>query len=617
MELHEFDYKKDSIIVIVNSILKDAILYKASDVHFDTKEDGMFIKFRINGDLVLYSKIDESHKKDIITRVKIMSGLNITNTSKFQSGSFVYNYDNKNINLRISCVPVLNGEKIVIHVSSFEKKIPTIEELDFSDNNLVKIKKLLSVNSGVLILVGGMGSGKNTTFYTILNNLDADKMNIISIEKKIKVKIDNVNQIKADESNIESLIKDALLLDPNILLIDEMDSADIINTVLKIANSGGSIITTMQGKNGYDAISLLMNMKVENYLCATSISGIVSQRLVKRLCPKCKKKRETNEYEKQVFNKLLGKNVREIFEPVGCKDCCNGYDKRIPLAEVITFDDSIKKALINSKEQKSLKKIIYDKNDSIIVDGLNRVINGDTSLEEILDIIDLDTLASQDIDIKMITNNTHNEIDNASNDKVDTPSLNNNTNEKKEDNIETNSNTDDSKDSITEETSTAKESTEKNDDSDSKNNKDEKTDVSADTSLDDKKKENDDSKKSINNEDNVTIESSEKNDDDSKVDVENNDESQNDEDDFVINIKSDDSKEEKQEADDSTINDSSKQDETKETNDIDKKEEEKIQKKKKKNDKPSLDKLSTNMGAFDKIKKPSYDDFDYDDMNAI
>lgn len=585
MELKLFDFKKDSIVTIVNNIINDAIKLRATDIHFDTKEDGLLIKFRVNGDLNLYSKIDEENKKNIVTRVKILAGLNITEANKFQNSSFSYTFEKNDYTMRISTLPVVNGEKVVLHISNYDSKIPSLEELSFSEDNLLKIKNLVNNNYGTILITGSMFSGKNTTLYSILNGIDSEKNNIITIEKKIKVKLDNVNQVVVGRENVAEIINDSLMLDPNVIMIGEIDNASTANMVLKAANSGSLIISTMQSKNVYSAITTLLNMDIESYLLSSSLAGIISQRLVKRLCPHCRKTRETNDFEKQIFRKLLGKNVKEVYESNGCDKCYNGFDGRIPLAEVVIIDEDIKKGLSNKKEQKNLRKLLYDNNMTIIEDGLNRVLNGETTLEEIIRIIDLNNDFDNNADdLKAVIIGQLDGEEKVTNNESN---VSNQEDEKKDDEKTENKSLEETKAEDNNENSTEVVVNNKNEVSD-ESKEDTKGNTETEFKQSDKVQEE--------NEIVININNSAKDDDEVKTEKKDDNSDDKDEktDNIVINIAENNTEEEK----------------------VVEEQKEEPQKEVKAKNIPSLDKMSSRKGLMKK-NKTSYDDFDYSDMKAI
>jgi len=394
MALQEFDFENIPTVSIVKNILTDAIKMKATDIHCDPTSDDLVIKFRINGNLKEYTTAPDNIKTNIITRIKIISGMNITNTMFPQTGAINFELNSKNHNMRVSSLPIVDGEKIVIHISNYARNIKSISKMGFSEDNIKKIKELVKEQQGIILITGSTNSGKTTTTYSILKELNSKSNNIISIEDPIKMKIKGINQVElAPEKglNYRNILKHILLQDPNIIAINELVDEDTTRSALRASVTGRLVISTMNTKTAYQTIDTLLNMNIENYLLSSNLVGIISQRLVKRLCPTCRERKKASDYEKKVFKAILNKDIEELFYPKGCEECTNGYLEQIPTSEVIIIDNELKNAIANNKNRELIRNIIYEGNNSIIKDGLNKVLEGLTSFQEIIKIIDLKT----------------------------------------------------------------------------------------------------------------------------------------------------------------------------------------------------------------------------------
>lgn len=426
MALHEFNYEKEKVINIVKKILEDAILIFATDIHFDPQEDELIIRLRIDGDLVLYTTVPESAMKNIITRIKILAGMNITESSISQTGFITYKMKDEVHNMRVSSIPVVHGEKIVVHISNHANKFAKLQDLNFSDYDYRKIKNLLNNTAGTILIAGSTTSGKATTMYAMIHELDHNKKNIFTIENRIKANIEGVNQIQVDKHKgltPNNILKTVLLSDPNVIVLSEINDIETANNILKASVTGRLVISTIHSKNIYTTIDTLINMDIENYLLSSSLTGIISQRLVKRLCPKCRRKRKTTDLEKEIFTNTINKNIKEIYEPVGCDNCINGYQGQIPISEVVEINDTIRNAITNPREKANLRNLVYEHNTTIFEDGLVKVINGDTSLDEVIRVIDLnsDFAKNEEVIKKLILDEINeNDID-ENNDNVNVP----------------------------------------------------------------------------------------------------------------------------------------------------------------------------------------------------
>ena len=309
MALREFDFEKEPTVSIVKKILTDAIKMKATDIHFDPTADELVIKFRINGELTEYSTAPDNVKTNIITRVKILSGMNITDSLVPQIGTINFELDSKSHNMRVSSLPIIDGEKLVVHISNYAKNIKSISRIGFNNNDVKKIKELLKESQGIILVTGTASSGKTTTLYSILKELNSKSNNIISIEDPIKMKIKGVNQVQISPEKgltYRNLLRSVLLQDPNIIAINELVDDETTRMALRASLSGRLVISTMNTKTAYQTVDTLLNMEVENYLLGSNLIGIISQRLVKKLCPTCREKKKISKYEAKIIKNILG-----------------------------------------------------------------------------------------------------------------------------------------------------------------------------------------------------------------------------------------------------------------------------------------------------------------------
>ena len=227
--------------------------------------------------------------------------------------------------------------------------------------------------------------------YSILKELNNKKNNIISIENPVKMKIPGINQVQIQEDKgitYNSILRNISLIDPNVIAIDELINDEITRKAVRLAANGNLVISKMPDKTIYQTIDSLLKMDVENYLLGANLNEIICQRLVKKLCPACRKKEKATEYEKKIIKEITGKDVTEIYYPVGCEECNDGYKDQIPVAEVIILDDELRNCISNNKNRQLIRKTIYSEIDSILKDGFTKVINSDTSFSEIIRILD-------------------------------------------------------------------------------------------------------------------------------------------------------------------------------------------------------------------------------------
>lgn len=390
-----FNYEDTPITEIVNAIIVDSIRLKASDIHFDPLETGLKIRIRIDGILQDYSMVPLYIEKNMITRIKIISGMNITESRIPQDGAIKNSIDNIDVDLRVSCLPTNLGEKIVIRILDYKMSAAGLEELNFSETNLEKVKKMIDIPNGIILVTGATGTGKSTTVYSILQRLNTEDSNIITVEDPIEMNIEGINQVQVNADvglSFASALRSILRQDPDIIMIGEIRDDETAKIAVRASITGHLVLSTIHTNNSLNTIERLTDMNVERYLLGAALAGIISQRLARRLCKKCRKIRPTNEYEKEMFKKHLGLDVNELYEANGCSECHQGYKGRIAIQEVLLTNQEIKDAIVLNANKKELRKLVYGKNGTttLFQDGLLKVVSGETSFEEVLKLVEAD-----------------------------------------------------------------------------------------------------------------------------------------------------------------------------------------------------------------------------------
>ena len=392
--LKTFDFEKMPIVEIVNEILVDSSKKGASDIHFDPHPEVMRIRTRIDGELKNYAEIPNTIKKNLITRIKIISGMNITETRLPQDGAIKAKLQDVDLDLRVSSIPTSNGEKIVIRILDYSMSLSGIESLGFSDSNLKKVLDMIHVPNGIILITGATGSGKSTTVYSMLQKLNREETNLVTVEDPIEMDIDGIAQIQANSDiglTFAAALRSILRQDPDIIMIGEIRDTETAKIAVRSSITGHLVLSTLHTNNSLNTIERLLDKEVERYLLASSLEGIISQKLARRLCPKCKKLRKTNEYEKDLFKKILDKDVEEIYSAEGCEVCGNGYKGRIAIHEVLKLNQDIRDAISENIRRDLLRDLVY-KSDvtTLLQDGLEKVLEGHTTFEELLKLIELD-----------------------------------------------------------------------------------------------------------------------------------------------------------------------------------------------------------------------------------
>lgn len=399
-----FDFAKVPIVDIINEILVDASKRGASDIHFDPYEDHLLIRIRIDGVLMDYATVPEAYRDYLVTRVKTIAKMNITESRLPQDGAIKETLEGIDLDLRVSSLPVSTGEKIVIRILDYSRSMAGLNELGFSEENYKKVLEMISVPNGIILVTGATGTGKSTTVYSILQHLNTSATNIITVEDPIEMDITGINQVQTNPKiglTFATALRSILRQDPNIIMIGEIRDTETAKIAVRASITGHLVLSTLHTNTALNTIERLIDMDVQRYLLASALEGVISQKLARQLCPHCKTKRKTSEYEKMVFKNVLNKDVEEIYDAEGCEHCHDGYLGRIAIHEVLRIDQDIRDALSNGKPKEEIRRLVYGTGNvtTMLQDGLEKVIEGKTTFEEILKLIELeddDKISSND-----------------------------------------------------------------------------------------------------------------------------------------------------------------------------------------------------------------------------
>lgn len=392
-----YDMSKMPVIDVADDIISNAAKQGASDIHFDPRDDFLLIRLRIDGDLKDYTTIPKMYERNLITRIKLLANMNITESRLPQDGSIKGKIKGVEVETRVSTLPTNEGEKCVIRILDYSRSLEGIESLGFNESNFEKLQKMIMEPNGIILVTGATGSGKSTTVYSILQVLNKKETNIITVEDPIEMNIEGLNQVQVNSEiglDFATVLRSILRQDPNIILIGEIRDSETAKIAVRASITGHLVLSTVHTNNSLATIERLLDMNVERYLLSSALTGIISQRLAKMLCPHCKKLAATTPYQKKVFKEAIGKNVEQTYvaNPDGCEFCNNGYRDRIAIQEVLMINDEIRNALNQEHlEKDDLRKMVYTSDViTMLQDGLYKVIDGITSFDEIYRIIDID-----------------------------------------------------------------------------------------------------------------------------------------------------------------------------------------------------------------------------------
>lgn len=391
-----YDVEKTPIVDLVNKIIITGVRSRASDIHFDPMEEGLKIRMRIDGNLKDHTIIPKSYERNLVTRIKLIAGMNITENRLPQDGAIKGKIDNVELDMRVSVLPTNEGEKAVIRILDYSMSLNGLKSLDFSPENYAKVTKMLTVPNGIILVTGATGSGKSTTTYSMLQELNKEERNIITVEDPIEMNIEGINQVQVNADiglTFANVLRSILRQDPNIILIGEIRDSETAQIAVRASITGHLVLSTIHTNNSLSTIERLLDMNVERYLLSSALEGIISQKLARRLCPHCRKLRMATPFEKQIFKIALNKEVVEIWDAGKCEQCTNGYHGRIAIQEVLLIDEELRDKLSNEEIKKEeLREMVYKDNHTITLlqDGLEKVLKGYTTFEEIYKLVEIE-----------------------------------------------------------------------------------------------------------------------------------------------------------------------------------------------------------------------------------
>lgn len=380
------------IDLFIENLIKTALEKSASDIHIQPEEEFGKIRLRIDGALVDIMMINRENLERLTSKIKLSCGMDLSQKRIPQDGSMKYE-NFPGIDFRISSVPTITGEKIVIRILSIDLFLDKTRLLGFSSDSRNKLEKAIRKKSGMILMTGPTGSGKTTSLYALIEKLNKEDVNIITVEDPVEYKIENINQISINEKiglTYPVILKSILRQDPDIIMIGEIRDKETAEIAIRAAITGHLILTTAHTRDAYSALIRLKDLGVEDYLIRSAVSLLAGQRLVRKLCD-CKKPDRMTDFEYELMSTYIKVDrERKIFRPNGCPNCNGGYKGRQAVEEVMPIDNEFKDILRNyGLESDEIKeKLKKDKFRPMITNGLIQVLEGETSFEEILEVLD-------------------------------------------------------------------------------------------------------------------------------------------------------------------------------------------------------------------------------------
>lgn len=384
------DVDNSPVVKLVNNIIEGGVRQRASDIHIEPFEYNVRVRYRIDGVLREIISYDRALYAAIIARLKVISGMDISEKRKPQDGRITITVDRREYDIRVSNLPTVFGEKVVMRLASKEGFKRDKKDLGLSPTDLVKFDNILRNPHGIILVTGPTGSGKSTTLYTALSELASDEVNIITVEDPVEANVDNVNQVQVNvKANLTfaSALRSILRQDPDIIMIGEIRDGETAEIAVKASITGHLVVSTLHTNSTAASISRLIDMGIEPYLLGDSLVGIIAQRLVRRLCPECKESYEADEEEKRVL-KVPQNEPLKLYKACGCEACGNtGYYGRIGVYEIMPISRKIKNLIASGANADEITaQAVTEGMNTLRMSASNYVKQGLTSFSEMMKI---------------------------------------------------------------------------------------------------------------------------------------------------------------------------------------------------------------------------------------
>jgi len=384
--------KEAPIIQLVNMLIVQGVKDRASDIHIEPNEKGLLIRFRIDGMLHDIRTLPNTIKSAVISRIKILSKMDIAERRLPQDGRFQVKFGTREVDLRVSSIPTVLGEKVVLRLLDKSKGLIQLEQLGFTPEQLEEFKSIISKSYGIVLLTGPTGSGKTTTLYAALNQVNSKDKNIITVEDPVEYKLNRINQIQIKPKinlTFANTLRSILRQDPDIIMVGEIRDSETAQIAVQAALTGHLVFSTLHTNDAASALTRLIDMNVETFLISSSVIGVIAQRLVRVICEKCKEEYTPGK------NVLSGLNIKDksnndgkikLYRGTGCSFCKNtGYYGRTSIYELIVLDEEIRALIISKTSSNIIKDTAIKKGmKTLKYNGLEKALQGITTIEEVL-----------------------------------------------------------------------------------------------------------------------------------------------------------------------------------------------------------------------------------------
>jgi type IV pilus assembly protein PilB len=384
----ELELNSAPIVQLVKTMIEQAVRQRASDIHIEALEKKVRIRYRIDGILTEKMMYDAALLPAIVTRIKILGRMDISEKRRPQDGRITITVDHAEYDVRVSVLPTSYGEKVVMRIASATGLTKEKSELGFRDWELKKFDHILSNPNGMILVTGPTGSGKSTTLYTALSELNSEEVNIVTVEDPVEANIPGINQVQVNvkaEMTFANALRAILRQDPDIIMIGEIRDYETASIAVQASITGHLVVSTLHTNSSAATITRLIDMGVESFLLADSLVGVIAQRLVRRLCTSCRRQRPATEQEKELLG-VAGSEPLMIYAPTGCHLCGDtGYYGRIGIYEIMEITPALKRIIADKGTTEQIKEqTVKDGTHTLRMSASEYVIAGTTSVSEMV-----------------------------------------------------------------------------------------------------------------------------------------------------------------------------------------------------------------------------------------
>ena len=382
------------MVRLVDALLTDAVKREASDIHFEPEASFLRIRYRIDGMLRQIRALHKSYWAAMAVRIKVMSGMNIAETRAPQDGRISLNISGRLVDFRVAAQPTIHGENIVLRILDRQKGIVPLDHLGLDDHQLELVKLMIARPEGIILVTGPTGSGKTTTLYSMLNHINEEGQNIMTLEDPVEYPMAMIRQTSIAESaklDFANGIRSMMRQDPDVILVGEIRDADTAEMAFRAAMTGHQVYSTLHTNSAIGAIPRLLDIGILPDIMAGNIIGVIAQRLVRRLCPHCRKPYTAQPHERRLLGLDQAGAAPLLYRPGGCHHCdYQGYRGRLAIMELLRMDADIDDLIARRATAREIRQAALAKGfRPLAEDGLRRVLDGSTSLEEVARVVDL------------------------------------------------------------------------------------------------------------------------------------------------------------------------------------------------------------------------------------